>query len=333
MAGDTIIPSSSDVFTAYDCLKKHARHTALRRSPMVDKVAGLKVWIKPECKQHTGSFKYRGAYNRLRQLSDREAQKGVVAFSSGNHAQGVARAAKELGISAIIVMPKDAPRIKVDGVLRDGGEIVFYDRLTESREEIAQIISRRDGRTVVPSFDDPRIIAGQGTAGVEIYNDLKSQGDFVDALITPLGGGGLCAGLSLATLALSPKTAIFGSEPAQYDDHFQSLQSGARTGLTHAPPTLCDALMTPKPGQITFAINQKSLQGVFRVTDEEALLAMALAYRFLDLTIEPGGAVALAAVLSGRFKRVTGAKSVCVMVSGGNVDPQILERALKLGRD
>ncbi|WP_371398310.1 threonine/serine dehydratase [Fretibacter rubidus] len=321
------LPTYHDVVMAADRLAGHAVVTPLIRSDVIDTKVGKQVWFKPECNQKVGAFKYRGAFNRLSAMSEAERACGVVAYSSGNHAQGVSRAAKELGMSALIVMPSDAPAVKVRGVLADGAEIVVYDRLTESREDMADDIAARDGRIIVPSFDDPYIIAGQGTVGLEIAG---SDVDF-DALITCMGGGGLCAGISLAMGELSPRTKIYGAEPAGYNDHQKSLEAGMRVGLKNPPPTLCDALMTPAPGKMTWAINKDRLSGVYEVTDAQCLSAMKLAHEHLGVTLEPGGAVAMAAMLDGAFSDDDSIKTVCIILSGGNVDPSVLERALSEG--
>jgi threonine dehydratase len=286
-------------------------------------MVGKKVWFKAECNQKVGAFKYRGAYNRLSAMSPEERKSGVVATSSGNHAQGVSKAAKELSIDAVIVMPTDAPAVKKAGVLKDGATIISYDRLTESREEIAVEISKREGRIIVPSYDDPYIISGQGTVGLEI---AQSEIDF-DALITCMGGGGLCAGISLAMNELSPKTKIYGAEPEHYNDHQQSFAAGEKTALKATPPTLCDALMTPEPGELTWPINSRSLSGVFTVSDVDCLMAMAIAKKELKVQLEPGGAVAIAALLNGAFSNAPELETICVILSGGNVDPEIAHRA------
>jgi len=261
------LPSYRDVVNAAKRLDGHALKTAFIRSDKVDELTGKTVWFKPECNQKVGAFKYRGAFNRLSAMAVNERDQGVVAYSSGNHAQGVSRAAKELGISAIIVMPEDAPKVKVAGVIADGAEIVFYNRDTESREAI-------------------------GTVGLEI-----AQSDITfDALITCMGGGGLCAGISLAMTELSPDTKIYGAEPEHYNDHQRSFLSGQREHLKNPPPTLCDALMTPQPGALTWPINQNSLSGVFSVSDEACLKALEI---------------------------------ICVILSGGNVDQDIMAMALE----
>ncbi|WP_026147725.1 threonine ammonia-lyase [Robiginitomaculum antarcticum] len=319
-----------DVADASQRLRGKTKLTPVLQSKVLSQIAGYNIFSKAECLQHTGSFKYRGAYNRLSAMSADERANGVVAFSSGNHAQGVARAAKELGIDAIIVMPSDAPKVKVDGVLADGARIHSYDRMTESREKIAADISARDGRIVVPSFDDLYIIAGQGTAGIELAKQCEEMHITLDALIICLGGGGLCAGISTAFKHLSPHTKIFGAEPADYNDHQMSLSYGNRVTLISPPPTLCDALMTPQPGALTWPINSKNLSGVCTVTDEECLMTMKLAKQRLGVTLEPGGSVALTAALSGRFNSFGDFANVGVILSGGNVDPDVMARAMAM---
>ena len=319
------IPTFADVQAATKRLDGHAVKTPLLHSPALDAFAGCELHIKAECLQHVRAFKYRGARNRLAALSEVEAARGVVAFSSGNHAQGVARAARELGIDAVIVMPSDAPEVKTAGVVADGATIVEYDRVTESREVIAAAIAERDERTLVPSFDDPHIIAGQGTVGLEI----AQSGIALDAVVTCVGGGGLCAGIALSLEALMPDTHLYGAEPVGYDDHKRSLASGTRERLSDMPPTLCDAIMTPQPGALTWPINKRRLRGVMTVSDAEALYAMRMAHEHLGLRVEPGGAVALATALRGDL---SGHARVCAVVSGGNVDDAVFARALSAPR-
>ena len=321
------LPTYDDVAAAARLLRGHSYETPLLRSPVIDEMVGKRVWFKPECNQKVGAFKYRGAFNRLSVMSAAERAKGVVAYSSGNHAQGVSRAAKELGISAVIVMPSDAPKVKVAGVIADGASIIEYDRLTESREDIADEINRREGRIIVPSYDDPYIIAGQGTVGLEIGLEAQKRGIVFDALITCMGGGGLCAGISLALEELSLRTKIYGAEPKDYNDHQMSFQARKRVALKSPPPTLCDALMTPMPGELTWQINKDRLSGVFGVSDAQCLLSMATAKRELGVTLEPGGAVAMAATLNYAFNNRPDVKTICVILSGGNVDPEVSARA------
>jgi len=322
--------SFEDVKKAAQRLEGNTYPTPLVRSEVIDNMVGKSVWFKPECNQKVGAFKYRGAYNRLSAMTETERAGGVVAYSSGNHAQGVSRAAKELGMSAIIVMPNDAPKIKVDGVIRDGAQIVFYERATESREEIAAEIARQDGRIIVPSYDDPYIIAGQGTVGIEIINEFKELRRNPDAVIMPMGGGGLCAGTGTAIKALNPDTDIYGAEPQGHNDHQLSIRAGKRMACAVSPPqTLCDAIMTPIPGELTFPINKKNVSDVFDVSDRDCLIAMAIAEKELGLIVEPGGAVGFAAVLTGAFDALP-YKNICVILSGGNVDPEISVRAKAL---
>ena len=318
----TRIPTYADVADAVTRLDGHAVKTPLLRSDTLDKQLGKRIWFKAECQQKKNAFKYRGAFNRLSAMSEEERRRGVVAFSSGNHAQGVSCAAKELGLDAIIVMPSDAPTVKVNGVLADGATIVSYDRMTESREDIAADIAARDGRTLVPSYDDPYIIAGQGTIGVEL---AEAEPEF-DAMITCLGGGGMCAGISLALAELSPNTRIFGAEPTDYNDHQLSLRTGQRIKIKSKAATLCDAIMTPQPGELTWPINSKSLSDVYTVSDAECLYAMKVAHEELGVTLEPGGAAAIAAVLAGNLP--DDVKTVAVVLSGGNVDPAVFQRAV-----
>ncbi len=319
----TALPNFSDVQMAAKRIEGHAIKTELLRSDVIDDMTGKSVWFKPECLQKVGAFKYRGAYNRLSAMSPEERRKGVVATSSGNHAQGVSRAAKELGIDAVIIMPTDAPAVKTAGVINDGATIISYDRLTESREEIAIEISEREGRIIVPSYDDPYIISGQGTVGLEI----AQSGISFDALITCIGGGGLCAGISLAMAELSPRTKIYGAEPQHYNDHQRSFETGKREYLKDMPPTLCDALMTPQPGALTWPINRQSLSGVFGVSDLDCLMSMAIAKKELSVQLEPGGAVAMAALLTGALSDGENINTICIILSGGNVDPEVAMRA------
>lgn len=320
------LPTYLDVVAAKDRLKGNAIVTPLLRHDLLDKISGLNLYLKNETVQKSGAFKYRGAYSRLSLLSAKQRKAGVVAFSSGNHAQGVAIAAKELGISATIVMPSTAPAKKKQGTLSHGAKVVEYDPATMSREKIGAEIARKEKRILVPPFDDKYVIAGQGSCGIELLEQAEEMGVEFDALITPVGGGGLCAGINLAFERLSPQTKIYGGEPVDYDDHAESLQAGKRITNTPAPLSLCDALMSPAPGKITFQINGKRLSGIFPMTDEECLLAMALAKDTLDITLEPGGAIALAAALS-RPKHIPTRSTVVAILSGGNVDDSVFEIA------
>lgn len=316
-------PTLFDICTAADRLRGHIYPTPLCRSEVLDKHLGKTLWFKPECQQKVGAFKYRGAFNRLRALTQAQRVRGVVAFSSGNHGQGVARAARELGVSAIVVMPSDAPQVKIDGVRRDQAELVLYDRQHENREQIAARIAREQQRVLVPSFDDPYIIAGQGTIGLEV-----ADRNF-DALITPVGGGGLCAGISLSMAERAPQTKIFAAEPVHYNDHQMSLRSGELNVLDNPPASLCDAVMTPQPGALTWPINQRYLSDIFTARDETCLIAMGLLHAHLGLTVEPSGALGLAVLLEGALQAEPHMEHICIVLSGGNVASDILQRALK----
>jgi threonine dehydratase len=287
----------------------------IEHTPLLEaQVGGARVWLKCECLQTGGAFKLRGATNRLLQLSPEERERGVVAFSSGNHARGVAIAARRLGMRAIIVMPSNAPQVKVDGTRGEGAEIIFYDRRTESREAIADRISEETGATVVPSFDDPAIVAGQGTAGLEIVAQL---GRAPSRIIVPCGGGGLGSGNALAV----PHAEIVIVEPEGWDDMARSLELGEIVPVgPDAPDTWCDALQTPRVSPITFAILRERKATALAVSDAEAAEAVRFAWDRHGLVVEPGGAVALAALLAGKVPPV---EDTVVVLSGANVDPAL----------
>jgi len=320
--------SLADIEAAAGRLEGHAVQTPLLESTELNARLGLRVLIKPETLQRVGAFKFRGAYNRLVQLSAEERRRGVVAFSSGNHAQGVALAAKLLGMPAVIVMPADAPRVKAEATRGYGAEVVFYDRLTESREAISAGIAAKRGAVMVPAFDDPHIMAGQGTVGLEIVRQAQALGAPLDAVIAPCSGGGLLSGIATAVKAMSPKTALIGVEPAGYDDTRTSLMAGERTPMKPMHRTLCDALETPCPGELTFPILLKTLADVAVVTDAEVAEAMRYAFSVLKLVVEPGGSAGLAALLAGKIRGFDG-KTVALVLSGGNVDPDLFARALR----
>lgn len=292
----------------------------VQRTPLIEsEVGGARVWLKCECLQTGGAFKLRGATNRLLQLSAEQRERGVVAFSSGNHARGVAIAAKRLGIRAVIVMPSDAPQVKVDGTVAEGAEIVFYDRRAESREAIAAQISNETGAIVVPSFDDPAIVAGQGTAGLEIVEQFKGS---PPCIVIPCGGGGLASGIALAV----PDAEIVIVEPAGWDDMKRSLELGEIVPVApDAPPTILDALQTPRVSPITFAILRQRHAEALAVTDGEAEEAMRFAYERHTLVVEPGGAAALAALVAGK---VAPREDTVVVISGGNVDRELHARII-----
>jgi threonine dehydratase len=322
-------PTFADIEDAAARLEGLAVRTPLLRADTLDAACGGRVFVKAEALQRTGAFKFRGAYNRISRLTAAERHAGVVAFSSGNHAQGVACAAQMMGCPAVIVMPADAPASKIAATRGFGAEVVTYDRFTQSREAIAAALTAERGAVLVPPFDDPFIIAGQGTAGLEAAQQLDALGLRADVLVCPVSGGGLMAGIALAFEALSPATRLYCAEPAGFDDYAHSLAAGERLTFASGAASLCDALMSPFPGVLTFAINAPRLAGGLSVTDDEALAAMAFSFRHLKLVLEPGGAVALAALLAGRLELDGG--TAVVIASGGNVDADVYARALAGG--
>ena len=321
-----MIPAFADIEDAATRLAGAAVHTPLLESPLLNARCGGRVLIKADCLQRTGSFKFRGAWNRISRLDAAQQKGGVVGYSSGNHAQGVAAAAQLKGLPAVIVMPADTPAIKIANTRGFGAEVVLYDRATESREEIAAALVAQRGAVLVPPFDDPFIIAGQGTAGLEIAEQAKARGLSLDAMLVCCSGGGLTAGIALALEQLAPQADIYSVEPEGFDDMARSLVSGKREVNAARSGGFCDALLTPTPGELTFPINLPRLRGGFVVTDEEVRAAMRFAFRELKLVAEPGGAVALAAALAGKLPldgRVTG-----LIISGGNADPETFARVL-----
>ncbi|BBE74737.1 threonine ammonia-lyase [Oharaeibacter diazotrophicus] len=321
----TAAPSFADVRAAADRIHAEAVRTPLL--PVTLPSGGL-AFVKCENLQRTGSFKFRGAFNRLSMIPPEARAAGVVACSSGNHAQGVAEAARILGMPATIVMPKDAPATKVRRTRGFGAEVVLYDRHTEDREAIANAIAARTGATFVHPFDDAGVIAGQGTIGLEIAEDCAQRGLKPDAVLVCTSGGGLVAGIATALAELSPETAVHTVEPAGFDDYARSLAAGERLRNASLGGSVCDALMSNVPGAISFSVGTRRLSPGVVVTDDEALAAVAFAARELKLVVEPGGAVALAALLSGKVE--TAGRIVVAVLSGGNVDDAMLARALAL---
>jgi threonine dehydratase len=316
----------ADVQSAAERLAGRAVVTPLIESPALNERLGGRVLIKPETLQRVGAFKFRGAFNRLSRLSPDERKGGVVAFSSGNHAQGVALAARLLGLPSLIVMPADAPKVKVDATRAYGAEVRFYDRATDDREALAAAAAAERGAVVVPAFDDPFIIAGQGTAGMEIAAQARALGASLDLLLGPVGGGGLMSGVSLAVRALSPATQLYGVEPDGFDDTRRSLEAGERRGAPPGPRSLCDALESPMPGKLTFPILRAHLAGILTATDAEVAEAMRYAFATLKLVVEPGGAVALAALLAGKLGLA--GRTAAIILSGGNVDGELFSHVL-----
>ena len=309
----------SDIQAAAKRLAQVAVRTPLLRPAELDEIAGGTVLLKPECLQVTGTFKIRGAYNFLSRLSPEQAGKGVVAWSSGNHAQGVARAGSLLGIKTVIVMPEDAPKVKIERTKRFGGEVVLYDRYGGDREAIARQVAAERGAAVVPSYDHKDIIAGQGTVGLEIIEQCRELGLSPDQVLLCCGGGGLSSGSAIAIKALSPATSVHTVEPEQFDDTARSLREGVRRSNPKTARSICDALQAETPGEMTFAIIQKLAGEGLVVSDEEVKAAMRFAFRHLKLVVEPGGAAALAAVLTGKIDCKD--KTTVAVLTGGNVDP------------
>lgn len=308
-----------DVRDAAATIAGVAVRTPLLEYRFLNEKAGRRVLIKFEGAQIGGAFKFRGAYNRLARIPEAKRPSGVVAWSSGNHAQGVAAAARILGIPAAIVMPADAPAIKIANTRALGAEVVPYDRATQSREEIATRLAEERGAVLVPSFDDPYIIAGQGTAGLEIVEQAAELGAVIGQVLVCCGGGGLVAGIATALNDALPDAAVWSVEPEAFDDTARSLISGRREAVAAGAASICDALLAPMPGELTFPINKALLAGGLTVSDTQVRAAMRYAFEVLKLVIEPGGAVALAALLAGKAPETQGA--TVVVVSGANVDP------------
>lgn len=327
MTNSPVLPVSvADIDAAAEVLAPFAVRTPLLSSPALDAATGAQVFLKPEVLQRTGSFKFRGAFNKLASIPADARRGGVVAFSSGNHAQGVAAAAQLLGVHATIVMPSDAPASKRERTAGYGAEVVLYDRDREDREAIARDIAERSGATLVRPFDDPMVIAGQGTVGREIAEDLAALGIAPDLVVAPASGGGLIAGTALAVKARFPQALAMSAEPEGFDDHARSLVAGRRESNPAGGRTICDALMMSIPGEVTFAINRVLLAGGVAASDAEVGHAVGFAFRELKLVVEPGGAVALAALLAGKLD-VRG-KTVAIVLSGGNVDADLFSRLI-----
>ncbi|SEM98402.1 threonine ammonia-lyase [Palleronia pelagia] len=312
------------VLAAARRLDGHVRHTPLLSSPFLDEIAGRHVLVKPECLQHTGSFKFRGAWSALSALDDATRARGVLAYSSGNHAQGVALAARRMGVPAVIIMPSDAPALKVANTRAFGAEVVLYDRDSESREEIGAALADARGLTLIKPYDHPEVIAGQASVGLEIAADLPhATGD----VLVCCGGGGLTSGVALALDSRAPGLRARPVEPEGFDDVARSLRSGTIQRNDRQSGSICDAVMTPAPGDLTFPILHRLCGPGLTVSDDEALRAMAVAFKRLKIVLEPGGAIALAAALF-RSDQVDGNTVVCV-ASGGNVDPETFATALE----
>ncbi len=307
-------------------LDGHARRTPFLSSPFLDDVAGRRVYVKPECLQHTGSFKFRGAWSAVSALDADTRARGIIAFSSGNHAQGVALAAREHGTAAVIIMPADAPRQKIDNTRTLGAEVILYDRAREDRDAIGNKISAARGLTLIKPFDEPQVIAGQGTTGLEIAEQARAKGIEAADVLVCCGGGGFLSGIALALEARAPGLRPRSVEPEGFDDAARSLASGSIERNDRSSGSLCDAIITPEPGQITFPIMQRLCGAGLVVTEDEALHAVALAFARLKIVVEPGGAVALAAALF-HGDEIEG-EAVIATASGGNVDADVFQMAL-----
>lgn len=305
-------------------IRSHIRRTPLLHSPFLDEATGRRIFVKPECLQHTGSFKFRGAMSALTALDADIRAKGVLAYSSGNHAQAVALAARMHEVPAVIVMPSDAPALKIANTRAYGAEVVLYDRETESREDIGTALAEERGLTLVKPFDYPEVIAGQGTTGLEIAAQAAELGVTEGDMLVCAGGGGLTAGIALALEADAPGLKVRPVEPEGFDDLSRSLVSGRRESNTRMTGSLCDAIVTPSPGELTFPIIQRLCGSGLLVSDDEALRAVREAFLRLKIVAEPGGAAALAAALY----RDDVADTVIVTVSGGNIEPDLFVRAI-----
>ena len=314
-----------DVIEAAARIRGHVATTPILKSSRLDELVGANVIIKAECLQETGSFKLRGAFNRLLQLDQTGRDNGIVAFSSGNHAQGIARAAKKLGIQATIVMPEQAPKNKIDRVIADGAALRLYDPASEDRELVASRLAGDQNAVLVPSYDDAYIIAGQGTCGVEFAAQLEASGDRLQHLICCTGGGGLMSGLVLAMQR--PDLAFWTAEPAGHDDWARSLQQGVRVENEPGTRSICDAILTPSPGALPWQICGGHLAGGLVVGDNHIRSAMRVAFDILKLVVEPGGAAALAAALFALPQEAKG-KTIGLIVSGGNVDANLFAEML-----
>ncbi len=320
------LPTIADIESAADRLASVAVRTPLLESPLLNDRLGCRVLVKAEMLQRTGSFKFRGAYNTISRLGEAGRRAGVVAYSSGNHAQAVAAVARILGIAATIVMPADAPAIKRRSTEAWGARIVPYNRYTEDREAIGLGIAAETGATLIKPYDDPRIIAGQGTAGLELAAQLAELDARPDAVLVPCGGGGLIAGVSTALADRLPGVPVHAVEPVGFDSTGRSLGAGARQRCDTTHASVCDSLLAPMPGEVTFAINSRTLAGSLTVEDSDTLAAVAMVFEYLKLVVEPGGAVGLAALLSGAYDAA--GKTVAIIGSGGNVDPARFAEAL-----
>ncbi len=321
------LPTHEDIEDAAARLQGVTIHTPLLRSDALDAAVGAPVWIKPETLQRTGSFKMRGAWNRISRIPEADRPRGVVAFSSGNHAQGVAESANILGLKATIVMPADAPKAKIEAARGRGATVRLYDRVKESREGIAAEIAEKTGATTIRPFDDGWVMAGQGTVGLEAFSDARRKGVQFGSLICNASGGGLISGIATAFEALSPATEVWAAEPVGHDDTIRSLAAGRIVSNDPGYRSIADALLTPEPGVLPFEVEKRRLKGGFAATDDQLLDAMSFAFHHLKLVVEPGGACSLAVLLANR-KHFADRGPVLIVLSGGNVDAGMFARAI-----
>ncbi len=320
------IPNYDDIVSAAKAIEGEAVRTPLMRSEALDKATGCRVFIKPENLQRTGSFKFRGAYNAISKLSDEERAKGILANSSGNHAQGVGDASRVFGCNATIVMPADAPVMKVERTKAFGAKVVHFDRASQDREKILARLKDETGAVVVHPYNNAMVIAGQGTVGLEIAQDLEAQNVELDRMVVCTGGGGLTAGVALSIKEHFHQAKIHCTEPVGFDDYKRSLESGKLETNAKTAGSICDAIISPSPGTIGFEVNKNLLHSGLVVSDEEALAAVKFAYEELKLVVEPGGAVALAGVL--KYGHEWTGQTVAIVLSGGNIDPDLFIQAI-----
>ncbi|OUR75688.1 hypothetical protein A9Q83_16950 [Alphaproteobacteria bacterium 46_93_T64] len=319
-------PTFGSVCSAAETLKGHAIRTPLLESPALNEILGCRLFLKCEMLQKTGSFKFRGAYNAISKLTSPQKEKGVFAYSSGNHAQGIALAAKMMGVKATILMPEDTPEIKVANTKGYGATVLSYDRYKGSREEIGDRITAEQQLTLIKPYDNVDVISGQGTVGLEIIAQLAELHLKADCIAAPCGGGGLLSGISLAVATDCPTTQLFAAEPENFDDATRSLAAGERVANTGNHKSICDAIMTPTPGEITFPILKEKRATGLVVSEKEVTEAIRTAFNYFKVVIEPGGAVALAAYLSGKTDIKD--KIVVAVASGGNIDPTLFSKLL-----
>jgi len=328
---DTAMSEAIDyasIKAAAERLEGHAVKTPLLESPFINEISGRRVLVKAECLQQTGSFKFRGAWSAVSAIDEASRKRGVLAFSSGNHAQGIALAAQIAGIPAVVVMPNDAPALKIENTKKLGAEVVLYDRPGgEDREQIGTDLAEQRGLTLIRPYDNAQVMAGQGTCGLEIADQAAALGVSKADVLVCCGGGGLTSGIAMALNTAAPELNVRPVEPEHYDDVIRSLQSGKRQFIDNPPPSLCDAIVTPAPGELTFPIIKRLCESGIAVTDQQALAAMGHALRRLKIVAEPGGSVALAAALY-HGDVIEGDTVICV-VSGGNADDEMITRALQ----